>query len=109
MPPISMKPCVFAATVIVSALLPRAGVGQLKSKGPVSLAPCSTGHRSGRRIVSVLDVVEFYVPRFARMTKGHDVDYSQGAIGARVEAIVIDAGWLQGGTDGRGTGKAAGY
>ena len=41
--------------------------------------------------------------------KGHDVDYSQGAIGARVETIVIDGGWLQGGTDGRGTGKAVGY
>ncbi len=41
--------------------------------------------------------------------KGHDVDYSQGAIGARVEAIVIDGGWIQGGTDGRGTGKAVGY
>ncbi len=41
--------------------------------------------------------------------KGHDVDYSQGAIGARVEAIVIDGGWLQGGTDGRGNGKAVGY
>jgi gamma-glutamyltranspeptidase / glutathione hydrolase len=41
--------------------------------------------------------------------KGHDVDYSAGAVGARVEAIVIDGGWLQGGSDGRGTGKAAGY
>ena len=41
--------------------------------------------------------------------KGHDVDYSQGAIGARVETIVIDGGWLQGGTDGRGTGKVVGY
>ncbi len=40
---------------------------------------------------------------------GYDVDHSQGAIGARVEAIVIDAGWLQGGTDGRGSGKAVGY
>ena len=28
---------------------------------------------------------------------------------ARVEAIVIDGGWLQGGSDGRGAGKAAGY
>src|SRR5579871_1049786 len=34
---------------------------------------------------------------------GYDVDYSQGTIGARVEAIVIDGGWIQGGTDGRGT------
>jgi gamma-glutamyltranspeptidase/glutathione hydrolase len=42
-------------------------------------------------------------------SKGHDVDFSQGAIGARVEAIVLDGGWLQGGTDGRGNGKAVGY
>ena len=28
---------------------------------------------------------------------------------ARVEAILIDAGWLQGGSDGRAVGKAAGY
>lgn len=28
---------------------------------------------------------------------------------ARMEAIVNDQGWLQGGADGRGTGKAAGY
>jgi hypothetical protein len=28
---------------------------------------------------------------------------------ARVEAIVIDKGWLMGGSDGRGVGKAAGY
>jgi gamma-glutamyltranspeptidase/glutathione hydrolase len=41
--------------------------------------------------------------------KGHDVDYAAGTVGARVEAIVIDGGWLQGGSDGRGTGKAAGY
>ncbi len=40
---------------------------------------------------------------------GYDVDHSQGAIGARVEAIIMDAGWLQGGTDGRGSGKVAGY
>ena len=26
-----------------------------------------------------------------------------------VEAIVVDGGWLMGGTDGRNVGKAAGY
>ncbi len=41
--------------------------------------------------------------------KGHDVDYAAGTVGARVEAIVIDGGWLQGGSDGRGNGKAVGY
>jgi hypothetical protein len=28
---------------------------------------------------------------------------------ARVEGILLSDGWLQGGHDGRGTGKAAGY
>lgn len=41
--------------------------------------------------------------------RGHEVDRAQGAVGARVEAIVIDRGWIMGGTDGRGSGKAAGY
>jgi gamma-glutamyltranspeptidase / glutathione hydrolase len=41
--------------------------------------------------------------------RGFHVDYSAGAVGARVEAIVIDGGWLQGGSDGRASGRAAGY
>jgi gamma-glutamyltranspeptidase/glutathione hydrolase len=41
--------------------------------------------------------------------KGHDVDYSPAVVVARVEAIIIDNGWLMGGSDGRGVGKAAGY
>jgi gamma-glutamyltranspeptidase/glutathione hydrolase len=41
--------------------------------------------------------------------RGHDVDYSPAVVVARVEAIVIDGGWLQGGSDGRAVGKAAGY
>lgn len=41
--------------------------------------------------------------------RGHDVDYSPAVVVARVEAIVIDAGWLQGGSDGRAVGKSAGY
>ena len=41
---------------------------------------------------------------------GHQVDYSPGVVLAQVEAILNDAGWLQGGTDGRAPGKsAAGY
>jgi gamma-glutamyltranspeptidase / glutathione hydrolase len=40
---------------------------------------------------------------------GYDVDQSATVSVARVEAIVIDAGWVQGGSDGRGNGKAAGY
>ena len=41
--------------------------------------------------------------------RGYDIDYSPAVVLARVEAIVADGGWLQGGTDGRGSGKAAGY
>jgi gamma-glutamyltranspeptidase/glutathione hydrolase len=40
---------------------------------------------------------------------GYDIDYSQGAIGARVEAIVVDGQWLTGGHDERGSGKVVGY
>ncbi len=41
--------------------------------------------------------------------RGHDVDYSPAVVVARVEAIIIDNGWIMGGSDGRGTGKASGY
>jgi gamma-glutamyltranspeptidase/glutathione hydrolase len=41
--------------------------------------------------------------------RGHEVDYSPGLVLARVEAILADGGWLQGASDGRGAGKAAGY
>jgi gamma-glutamyltranspeptidase/glutathione hydrolase len=41
--------------------------------------------------------------------RGFKVDYAPGVVIARVEAIVIDGGWLQGGSDGRALGKAAGY
>src|SRR5262249_41069816 len=40
---------------------------------------------------------------------GHDIDYSRGQVVARVEAIFKNNGWLEGGSDGRGAGKAAGY
>ena len=36
---------------------------------------CSVAHNGGRRIVSQLEIVEFYVPRFAHLTKSRDVDY----------------------------------
>jgi gamma-glutamyltranspeptidase/glutathione hydrolase len=40
---------------------------------------------------------------------GHQVEYSPGVVLARVEAILIDTGWLQGAADSRWVGKAAGY
>ena len=42
-------------------------------------------------------------------SRGYDIDRSTGLVLARVETIVSSGGWLQGGSDGRGTGKAAGY
>jgi gamma-glutamyltranspeptidase/glutathione hydrolase len=40
-------------------------------------------------------------------SKGHTLDSIEGV--ARVEAILAADGWLQGATDGRGSGKASGY
>jgi gamma-glutamyltranspeptidase/glutathione hydrolase len=42
-------------------------------------------------------------------SRGYDVDRSPGLVLARVEAIVNKGGWLEGGSDGRASGKAAGY
>jgi len=41
--------------------------------------------------------------------RGHEVDYSPAVVVARVEVIVINNGWFEGGSDGRAAGKAAGY
>lgn len=42
--------------------------------------------------------------------RGYDVDYLSGPVLAQVAAIVRDAGWLQGASDGRSPmGKASGY
>jgi gamma-glutamyltranspeptidase / glutathione hydrolase len=42
-------------------------------------------------------------------SRGYDVDHSPGLVLARVEAIISKGGWLEGGSDGRASGKAAGY
>jgi gamma-glutamyltranspeptidase/glutathione hydrolase len=42
-------------------------------------------------------------------SRGYDIDHSPGLVLARVEAILSSGGWLQGGSDGRASGKAAGY
>ena len=41
--------------------------------------------------------------------RGYAVEQSENVVLGRVEAIVNDHGWLEGGSDGRGSGKAAGY
>jgi gamma-glutamyltranspeptidase/glutathione hydrolase len=42
-------------------------------------------------------------------SRGHNINEARPAVLARVEAILIQGGWLQGGSDGRMNGKAAGY
>ena len=42
-------------------------------------------------------------------SRGYQIDHAPGLVLARVEAIVNSGGWLQGGSDGRASGKAAGY
>lgn len=41
--------------------------------------------------------------------RGHAIEYAPGVVLARVEAILIDGGWLEGAADSRWVGKAAGY
>jgi gamma-glutamyltranspeptidase/glutathione hydrolase len=41
--------------------------------------------------------------------RGHKLDDSAGVVPAQVNAIVRDGGWLQGASDDRAGGKAAGY
>ena len=67
----NMVPAVYvvAAAVIAAAVLSGVAFGQVKSDGPVKLTPCADAHRTGRRIVSNLDIVEFRVPRSAPVTK----------------------------------------
>jgi gamma-glutamyltranspeptidase/glutathione hydrolase len=40
---------------------------------------------------------------------GYTIEEAKPVVLARVEAILLDGGWLQGGHDERGSGKAAGY
>jgi gamma-glutamyltranspeptidase/glutathione hydrolase len=41
--------------------------------------------------------------------KGHTIDHSEGFVPSQVNAILKDGGWLQGASDDRAGGKAAGY
>jgi hypothetical protein len=64
-----------AGILIAAVGLSRGSFGQAGPNGHVQPKFCSTSHRGGRRIVSNLEIVEFHVPRLARMTKVADVDY----------------------------------
>jgi hypothetical protein len=63
------------AWAVVAAVLPSAVFAQMNSKEAISVPSCDKAQRSGRRIVSNLKIVEFYVPRLAHLTKVRDVDY----------------------------------
>jgi gamma-glutamyltranspeptidase/glutathione hydrolase len=58
-----------------------------------------------------LDIEHGFSPdTIALLTKaGYQVEEAKPEVLARVEGILIDGGWLQGGHDERGPGKAAGY
>ena len=58
-----------------------------------------------------LELEKGFSPDTIALLKAHgqNVEDNKPAVVARVEAILISNGWLQGGQDGRGSGKAAGY
>jgi hypothetical protein len=70
-----------ALAISLTAVLPGVGFAQVKPDEPVKLSSCADTHRSGRRIVSNLEIVEFYVPRFATLKKYRDVDYVEYYVG----------------------------
>lgn len=57
----------------------------------VNLTPYDKTHRSGRRIVSALELLEFRVPRFVHIGKGGDIDFVTYYInyGPRVDKVVL--------------------
>lgn len=57
------------------AFSPPPSTSVTESNQAFELPSCSASHRSGRRIVSGFEMIEFRVPRFARMTKTTDIDY----------------------------------
>jgi hypothetical protein len=64
-----------AAQLVTAIVLSGLAFGQVKTEGPVKLRPCSASHRSRRKIVSNFEIVEFHLPRFAKMKRVADVDY----------------------------------
>ena len=64
-----------AVVTVIVGVLPGVGFGQVKSDEPIKLLPCADSPKNGRRIVSNLEIVEFYLPRFATVKKTADVDY----------------------------------
>jgi hypothetical protein len=71
-----MKPSTQAVVAgMIAVLVSGTAFGQVKSDEPVKTTSCSDIHRTGRSIVSNFDIVEFYVPLFAHVTKVADIDY----------------------------------
>lgn len=63
------------APLVASLVLSGTGFAQVRASSPVEPPSCSASHRSGRRIVSSFNIVEFYLPHFAKVKKVPDVDY----------------------------------
>lgn len=57
------------------AFLPGMTFAQAKVDRLPKPSLCTVVHRSGRRIVSLMDIVEFHVPLFAHVKTAADVDY----------------------------------
>lgn len=70
----NIRPWIVAAP-LMTTVLSGALFGQEKADVPIKPAFCSVAHKSGRRIAPHLDIVEFYIPRFAPFRKIADVDY----------------------------------
>ena len=67
------------AAVIAAVVLPGVVIGQTATtdvkEPPHSRPSCSTSVGFGRRILSLMDLVEFRVPRSAHITRALDADY----------------------------------
>ena len=67
------------AAPVTAVVLPGVVIGQAATKDGKKLADsrpsCSTSLRFGRRIFSLMDIVEFRVPRSAHVTRALEADY----------------------------------
>jgi hypothetical protein len=63
-------------TVIAAAMLPGVVPGQATGE-TVKVQSCAKAHRTGQRIVSNMEIVEFDIPRSAHMTRVTDIDYEK--------------------------------
>ena len=67
--------CNGVAGIALGVILAGVAFGQPTPVEPTKLSDCAKVHRSGHRIISNMEIVEFRIPWFSHFTKGHDVDY----------------------------------